>query len=345
VSYFVIFADILFHRTGGRIDLLKDPRFEKIAAFQQKCYLPGGAQVSFSDAENSGFRLGLTSFLCRRVPGVTAPPLDRAMKMETDNSGHFNHALRDFPQALRDLLWTGNGKNPQEVPGFTAEPLVILPDAQWLIASAGEISFAAKGGHNGEPHNHNDVGSFIYYKKGKMVICDLGSGEYTKDYFNENRYAIFCNQSLSHSVPVINGEAQKPGQEYGAKECRIGPGAEMVLDMAGAYDVEGLLSLKRRFVFDPPKGGLKIEDRFLFSCDPLPVTERFISLYPPRIGTCGAYIDTGDSQSALTCSPLAVPLVHEQTHRDHCGNDITVYLIDFPFTPGEREFSVTFEIE
>ncbi|MDR3167699.1 MAG: heparinase II/III-family protein, partial [Treponema sp.] len=343
VSYFVIFADILFHRTGGRIDLLKDPRFERIAAFQQKCYLPGGARVCFSDTENTGFRLGITGFLCRRIPGVAAPPSDRAMKMEADEGGHFNRALRDFPQALRDLLWTED----RDPPPFRAEPLVILPEAQWLIASAGEIAFAAKGGHNGEPHNHNDVGSFIYYKKGKMVICDLGSGEYTKDYFNENRYTVFCNQSLSHSVPVINGEAQKPGREDGAKDCRMGPGAEMGLDIAGAYGTAGLLSLKRHFVFDPAGGGLKLEDRFLFSADPLPVTERFVSLYPPRLekhGPWAVFIDTGASQGILKCSLPAVPLVREQKHRDHYGYEITVYLIDFSFLPADPEFSVDFEI-
>lgn len=340
VSYFVIFADLLFHRTGGRIDLLKDPRFEKIARFQQKCYLPGGASVYFSDAENSGFRRGLTAFLCRRVPGVVTPPSGRAMNMETDNSGHFNHALRDFAQALRDLLWTEN----HEGPPFRAEPLVILPEAQWLIASAGEIAFAAKGGHNGEPHNHNDVGSFIYYQKGKMAFCDLGSGQYTKDYFNENRYTVFCNQSLSHNVPLINGEGQKPGREYGARDCRIGPGAEMVLDMAGAYGMAGLRSLKRSFVFDPLRGGLSIEDRFLFSASPLPVIERFISCYPPRVEGAGLSIDTGDSRTLLSCSLPAAPLVHERKHRDHYGNEITVYLVDFSFTPEAPEFPVNFKL-
>jgi hypothetical protein len=221
---------------------------------------------------------------------------------------------------------------------------VILPEAQWLIASAGEISFAAKGGHNGEPHNHNDVGSFIYYQKGKMVFHDLGSGQYTKDYFNENRYTIFCNQSLSHNVPVINGEGQKPGGEYGARDCRIGPGAEMVLDMAGAYGLEGLRSLKRSFVFDLLRGGLVLEDRFLFSASPLPVIERFISCYPPQVEGTAVRIDTGDSRTSLKCSLPAAPRVHERKHRDHYGNEITVYLVDFSFTPEALEFPVNFEL-
>jgi hypothetical protein len=339
VSYFVIFADILFHRTGGRIDLLSDSRFEKIAQFQQKCYLAGGAPVCFSDAENSGFRRGLTAFLRRRIPGVVTPPPERAMKMEADDSGHFNHALRDFSQALRDLLWTENQKDPP----FRPEPLVILPDAQWLIASAGEISFAAKGGHNDEPHNHNDVGSFIYYKKGKMVFCDLGSGQYTREYFNESRYTIFCNQSLSHNVPVINGEGQKPGREYGARDCRIGPGAEMTLDIAAAYGAPGLRSLKRRFVFDSLRGGLRIEDRFLFSAAPLPVIERFVSLSPPRLEGGALFIDSGGSRTFLKCSLPAVPRIFEERHRDHYGNDVTVYLVDFSFVPDTLELPVDFE--
>ena len=39
---------------------------------------------------------------------------------------------------------------------------IILPDAQWSICrSRHGAGMAAKGGHNGEPHNHNDVGSFF----------------------------------------------------------------------------------------------------------------------------------------------------------------------------------------
>lgn len=345
VSYFVMFADIFLRRTGGKIDLLQDPRFEGIARFQQKCYLAGGARVYFSDAENSGFRMGLTNYLCRRVPGVAAPPPDKAMRIEADNHGHFNHALRDFSQSLRDLLWT----EPQEPPPFKPEPLVILPDAQWLIANAGDTAFAAKGGHNDEPHNHNDVGSFLYCKKGKMVICDLGSGQYTKDYFNENRYTVFCAQSFSHSVPLINGEGQKPGQKYGAGDCHIGPGAQMVLDLAGAYSVDGLLSLKRRFVLDPVRGGLTVEDRFFFSLDrlpvPIPIIERFVTLYPPQIEGGAARIDSGDAISVLKCSLGTTPVVHEHTHRDHSGNEVTVYLVDFSFAPEGAELSVVFDLE
>lgn len=332
VSFFAGFADLFFHRTGGKIDLLQDSRFEKIARFQQSCYLPGGVIVNFSDARDTGFSLGLTSFLKARIPGVTLPPLSRVMPLNHDGISHFAPALRDLIWALRETP-----------PPTETDRVTIFPDAQWLLCAGGDIAFAAKGGHNDEPHNHNDVGTFIYYKKGKMVFADLGSGEYTKDYFNENRYTIFCNQSFSHSVPLIAGQGQKQGKEFRAKDCVIKPGGEMTLDMAPAYGLEGLSSLKRSFQFDTARGTLSIEDRFEFS-GPLPLTERFISIYPPLVKDGLVRIDTGDAQSVLQCSLPVEPVIGEQEYRNPNGEAVKVFLIDFPFLPEAVICSVRFKI-
>jgi hypothetical protein len=333
VSFFVSFADLLFHRTGGKIDLLRDSRFENIARFQQSCYLPGGAIVNFSDARDTGFSLGLTSFLKARIPSVETPPASRIMALNHDGISH-------FAPALRDLIWADR----QEPPPPKFNKTTIFPDAQWLLCTLEDIAFAAKGGHNEEPHNHNDVGSFIFYKKGKMIFADLGSGEYVKDYFNENRYTIFCNQSFSHSVPVISGQGQKPGKEFQAKACSIGPGGEMTLDIAPAYGIPGLASLKRRFLFGADGGTLDIRDCFTFLDGPLSVTERFISIYPPLVKNGLVHIDAGGSQGILECSLSAEPVITEEKHRSHSGELIKVFLIDFQFLPEAFDFSVDFKI-
>jgi hypothetical protein len=119
----------------------------------------------------------------------------------------------------------------------------------------------------------------------------------------------------------------------------------MVLDMAGAYGAAGLRTLKRRFIFDPIHGGLKIEDRFVFSPGPLPVIERFVLLYPPQVEGTLVRIDTGGAQTVLKCSLNTEPVIHEHRHRDHYGNDIVVYLIDFALLPETVELSVVFELE
>ena len=88
--------------------------------------------------------------------------------------------------------------------------------AQVFIRKNKKYSFAVQCGNNGVIHNHNDVGAFQIVSNNERVICDFGAGKYTKEYFgtNEQRYKIFACNSLSHSVPKINGELQAYGKEY-----------------------------------------------------------------------------------------------------------------------------------
>ena len=79
----------------------------------------------------------------------------------------------------------------------------------WMIArydpsDPNTLTLAAKGGHNAEMHNQNDVGSIIVHVNGESVIAEIGRGRYTKDYFGPERYDHLANSSLGHSVPVVN---------------------------------------------------------------------------------------------------------------------------------------------
>jgi hypothetical protein len=326
MSYFVSFADLLLQRSGGKINLFTEPQFKKIAAFQQQCYFPGGAVLYFSDAsEGENFRLGLSSYLAERSD--TQVPSDPYKGTLTTAKGLLDHCGR-FAPALRDLVWTR-----ENIPLTDGEPHVtVFPDAEWLLCTgAGETGFAAKGGHNGESHNHNDVGNFIFYKKGRMAICDLGAGEYTKDYFGDKRYDIFCNKSEGHNVPIINGQGQQPGREFAARDCRISPDGSMTLDMAGAYTIPELLHLERKFNFNTRTGVLLLKDTFSFEKNPLPVTERFVTQFKPG--------------ELCTIKSRLSPVISEVEHRDHEGKLVTVYTIDFSFVPDDKVSSIEFEIK
>ena len=52
---------------------------------------------------------------------------------------------------------------------------------------------------------------------GDMLLTDLGRGEYTREYFGPNRYALLCNGSQGHSVPIVEGRCQSPGAEHFAR--------------------------------------------------------------------------------------------------------------------------------
>jgi hypothetical protein len=95
--------------------------------------------------------------------------------------------------------------------------------------SADGLFLAAKGGHNAESHNHNDVGQFIVALDGQPVLIDVGVETYTSKTFSGRRYEIWTMQSDYHNLPLIDGQGQGVGREFAAR----GVAAEVADDRAG----------------------------------------------------------------------------------------------------------------
>jgi len=145
----------------------------------------------------------------------------------------------------------------------------------WMIsrydpADPDALVLAAKGGHNAEMHNQNDVGSFTVAVAGEALICELGRPRFTRAIFGARRYEILANSSLGHSVPLPNGQAQAPGREYAAQleEHRHDADADVLrLDLAGAYPEDAdLVSLQRWLTLhrQPPRGWVEVLDTVRF---------------------------------------------------------------------------------
>lgn len=338
VSFYVSFADLLNTRTGGAIDLLSTDKFRKIAAFQHKCYFDGGCTLSFSDGfQRDKFRMGITSYLVDRFDEVYMPPVTSVMGFEED------HCYR-WCNTIRDLIWP-NESSFRYMPDHSS---YILPDAQWMLSrSKGQntLGLAAKGGHNDEPHNHNDIGSFMYFKNGKILIQDLGSGEYTKDYFNHNRYTIFCNNSFSHSVPIIDGQGQKEGKTFRAEDVVFKENYFMRMDISKAYDNSNLKNLIRSFEFLGDKG-VRLTDIYFFNKTPTSITERFISVDCPVIEKRKVIITSGDVSGVIYYNDeMMTPKIVSHDHRNHNGEKVTVYSIDFDIKHLDKQVKCTFVIQ
>ena len=132
-----------------------------------------------------------------------------------------------FEQSIADLR--------NHVPSFTW-----YPETQFCyIKNESDWFFAAKGGHNNESHNHNDIGTFILYKGAVPVFVDAGVGTYTKKTFSRDRYTIWSMQSGWHNLPEINGISQKNGGEFKSRNVEAngkGKAKSFKLDIAGAYN-------------------------------------------------------------------------------------------------------------
>ena len=105
--------------------------------------------------------------------------------------------------------------------------LPLLPQDAWLdqiqvmvdrdrSGSTDGFFVAAKGGHNNESHNHNDVGNFIVYLDGLPVLINAHIETYTGKTFSSSRHEIWTMQSNCHNVPTIAGFQQASGITYAA---------------------------------------------------------------------------------------------------------------------------------
>jgi len=105
-----------------------------------------------------------------------------------------------FPSMTRVLaglfvlpeILKATGRPPQI--GDTWLPELQLVSLRPKNGSGAGLFLAAKGGHNAESHNHNDVGNFIIYADGLPAIIDVGVETYTAKTFSPRRYEIWTMQ-------------------------------------------------------------------------------------------------------------------------------------------------------
>ncbi|NBD27311.1 hypothetical protein GT019_25860 [Paenibacillus sp. T1] len=329
-GYFVYFADMLKRRTRGAIDLFDGGKVRQIALFQQKAYLDGATAVNFSDsAQHARVQIGLSHYLAGLYPEIAVPPVQLRASFTDDHCSRWAHAFRN-------LLWF----DPARMGERWADGDFYLPDAQWLVSrhstGSGRFGFAAKGGHNGEPHNHNDLGQFILTGDGEVFVCDLGSGEYTADYFGAARYDYACNGSQGHSVPIVDGCRQLEGRANAARGVQASIGEardELQLDLAEAYRLPGLTALVRRYEWHKAElPFLVLEDAYSFEEAPDAIVERIVTRIRPAADGDSRVVLPGTNGGSLVIHFDAAALrpdIESHTMRDHDGRDAAWYAIDF----------------
>ena len=243
--------ELLHSATGGEIDVYGDALIQDIGRFIYRVQIHGDYFVNFADASAlinpsapTVFRFG------KRIhdPHMMAMGAWAAREQAVAEKGLSDSIGRQLPALLNlsDLL-----------DAEPAQPLVRdvwLPEIQVMVARDGEgtangFYVAAKGGHNAESHNHNDVGNFVVYIDGKPVLVDAGVEAYTRKTFGPNRYEIWTMQSAYHSLPTVNGVMQDPGRTFAAKNAVYTAdedAAELTLDIADAYpEAAGMVSWMR----------------------------------------------------------------------------------------------------
>jgi hypothetical protein len=159
---------------------------------------------------------------------------------------------------------------------------------------------AAKGGHNDESHNHNDIGEFVVYLDGKPLLIDAGVETYSRKTFSERRYEIWTMQSGYHNLPTVDGVEQLPGVEFAARDVEYHAdenAAQLTLDIAGAYPASLGLDHWTRTVRLNRGRSVEVEDDY--ALDHPPATLTMSLLTPSHVAL--------DQPGQLTLTPADLP--------------------------------------
>ena len=235
--------ELLYGASAGKINIYTDPLIRNIGTYIYKAYISDAYYLNFADAPA---RMNPDAELIYRY----------GLRIKDETMQGFAGYLvqdRSFEKMYRNQF---TGRRLNHIFGYEAvkavdpvEPLILdfwLPNLKFMGTRTKEgtregLYLAAKGGHNAESHNHNDVGNYVIFMNGKPVIIDIGVEEYTRKTFSDERYTIWTMQSGYHTLPTINGYMQKDGKEYHAEKVsyRGARGStSFALDISGAYPEE-----------------------------------------------------------------------------------------------------------
>ncbi|NLO81547.1 MAG: heparinase [Clostridiales bacterium] len=240
--------ELLFWASGGRINFYNEPLVQQIGRYIYRAHIHDEYFINFADG---GARVAIAASLVYRYGqrigdqrlvdmGISAYHLQAEKRKQYAGEIVPASLLRQLPEIfIYEKL-----QNKKARPPYVRD--VWLDGLQVMAAREREGDYkgfylAAKGGHNSENHNHNDVGQFIVYYSGLPVIIDVGVETYTAKTFSSARYEIWTMQSNYHNLPTVNGFGQQPGIEYRARNVvykKEDNTAELSLDISCAYPPE-----------------------------------------------------------------------------------------------------------
>ncbi len=254
-GHYVILAESILKATHGKINLFNDSKVKSMSEFSRNIEIINGVCPAFADCD------------------IKARPMSSLVKYisyrygSTDNYDNFNFDSElfyciavSFPEKA----------DPPDLPDEKEDRLRSWFDIAGILIcrpakdSSCRIGAALKGGNNAELHNHNDIGSYVIVQTKEPIILDPGGEVYTARTFSSKRYDSNLLNSFGHPVPVIAGQLQKTGKEACAKiisteftdKCDT-----FQMELSSAYDVKGLESLKRTFLYSRQgNGSLTVTD-------------------------------------------------------------------------------------
>ncbi|SDS34422.1 Heparinase II/III-like protein [Actinopolymorpha singaporensis] len=298
----------LYDATGGALDGYAVPKVHEIARYPHRVHIAddwyvnvgdGPARTEAADTVEPHvlYRFG------RRVGDDEAAA--HARYMRGDGAVTLPRlSLGRSLFALADRDWSEAAPSPAPLVAQAWWPQTQLLTARETGGRAEGLFVSVKGGHNGESHNHNDVGTVLVAVDGHPALVDAGVAQYTRQHFGPRRYEIWTMRSDYHNVPNVDGHEQLPGSEFRARDVTADLGPERIdvrLDLAGAYPKDaGLVHWWRRVRFERGEPAhVRWHDEWELDHEPNSITLHLITSAEPALG--------GETEGSGSTGTIRVP--------------------------------------
>ncbi|HEY9294731.1 MAG TPA: heparinase II/III family protein [Microlunatus sp.] len=308
--------DALYAASNGQLSGFELPKVAALSRYPVAMHVGGRDMIQHADGHGQWL--------------LEASVLHRAGRLLDDQQARrLAVHLRDAPGGRHERAKTNLWRGLSELfePGFvdappTSAPLIKerwFPDLQVLVAREHEAStdgflLCMKAGNNAEHHNHNDVGGLSVAVDGHHLVIDPGVGVYTKQTFSPQRYELFEMNSDWHSLPIINGLVQSPGETFAAGMTAVdhdGDTVTMTAELAAAWPSDaGITSYRRSATLDRDGHRVVIKDRWQAEVQSLVLPLTFA--VPPVVDGDQIWFQLPDGRIDLDLDPTAAVTVEER---------------------------------
>ena len=280
--------------TGGQVNVFDQPLIQAMGRFIYQVHIDGDYYINFADAtavltpeSDLIYRYG-QAIQDREMIAFGAWA---AQKTLGGGAGSWGRPIESPMRWLRAIF------SAAEI--AQAEAYAPQPREVWLpVIQVGAMRdetrsgrgfyVAAKGGHNNESHNHNDIGEFVVFRDGLPLLIDAGVETYSRKTFSPQRYEIWTMQSAYHNLPTIDGVQQAPGEQFAARDVHCNAEqAAFRLDIAGAYPPEAGITRWTRTVRLNRRQSVSIEDNYELDHLPRSMTLSLLTVSAVSLDTPG----------------------------------------------------------
>jgi hypothetical protein len=236
--------EVLRSASSGRIDYFSNPVVANIGRFIYRVRIAGNWFVNVGD---SGAKVGVDRGLVFRYGAAIGDPRLRALGASGITEDDADLDDRSIGRMLMTVFgWDAVAAERGAAPPLPRDVWLPSEDMQLMAArdregTADGLYVAAWGSHNAQSHNHNDVGNVIVFVDGAPVLVDAGRPTYTAQTFSSTRYEIWAMQSAYHNLPTVNGQMQKDGRAFAARNVVYQAeeaSAALKMDIGAAYPAE-----------------------------------------------------------------------------------------------------------